>query len=515
MASEPKIGALSASDFYVEAGNSGLKTFGGYVIEDFDPALRGIRGARQLREMQDGDSTIGAILFVISQSIRKIKWHVDPADQSAAALMAAEFFESLMEDTSHTWNDFISEVLSMFTYGYAPFEIVLKERNGKDDNDDRMSSKHKDGMIGIRKIALRGQDTVLRWIMDADNNDVLGMVQMPWTGGIRTIPVEKMLIFRTQAYKNNPEGRSLLRNAFRSYYFKKRVEELEAIGVERDMAGLPVMKIPAEVIAAGTSGADTKAAATLAAYKNLTVNIRRNAQEGLVIPSDNDIHGKPLFELTLLNSGGTRQFDTSKIIERYNQAIATTVMADFLLLGHGSKGGGGAALGTSKIDMFYAAIEGMVQTIAETLNSKLVPLMSELNGIPEKLRPSFYADKAEQVDLGRLGAYINALAASGMQMFPDPELEQYLRGVAGLPDPDDETKQLNTQQNQLDHAVSVKAKTDQIQTPPPADPNAPPSKMGGGGGNPNAPQGQYGGQRQNRPQPNPVKAPSPSSEPAV
>lgn len=516
MANDTKIGALSASDFYVEAGNSGLKVFGGYVVEDFDPALRGIRGARLLREMQDTDSTIGAILFVISQSIRKIKWHVDPADTSAAAMIAAEYFESLMEDTAHTWNDFISEILSMFTYGYAPFEIVLKERNGKNDGDDRLSSKFKDGMIGIRKLALRGQDTVLRWIMDADNNDVLGMVQIPWTGGIRTIPAEKLIVFRTQAYKNNPEGRSLLRNAFRSYYFKKRIEELEAIGVERDMAGLPVMRIPAEVIAAGTSGADTKAAQTLAAYKQLAVNIRRNNQEGMVLPSDNDIHGKPLFELTLLHSGGSRQFDTSKVIERHNQAIATTVMADFLLLGHGSKGGGGAALGTSKIDMFYAAIEGMVQTIAETLNSKLVPLMSELNGIPEQLRPSFYADKAEQVDLGRLGAYINALAASGMQMFPDANLEQYLRGVAGLPDPDDETQQLNDQQNTLDHAVSVKTKTDTLRTPPPADPNAaPPAGMGGGGGNPNAPQGQYGGQRQTRPQPEPVKPPNPASEPAV
>ncbi len=508
MADEPKIGALSASDFYVEAGNSGLKVFGGYVIEDFDPALRGIRGARMLREMQDTDSTVGAILFVISQSIRKIKWHVDPADNTAAALLAAEFFESLMDDANHTWNDFMSEVLSMFTYGYAPFEIVLKERKGKNDTDDRLSSKHDDGMIGIRKLALRGQDTVLRWIMDADNNDVLGMVQIPWTGGIRTIPSEKLIIFRTQAYKNNPEGRSLLRNAFRSYYFKKRIEELEAIGVERDMAGLPVIRIPAEVIAAGTSGQDPKAAATLNAYKNLAVSIRRNSQEGMVLPSDNDTHGKPLFELTLLHSGGSRQFDTSKVIERHNQAIATTVMADFLLLGHGSKGGGGAALGTSKIDMFYAAIEGMVQTIAETLNAKLVPLMSELNGIPEKLRPTFYADKAEQVDLGRLGAYINALAASGMQMFPDANLEQYLRGVAGLPDPDDETTQMNDQQNALDHAVALHSKTQALQ-PPPADPNAPPSKAGAGGGNPNAPQGQYGGARQT------IKQPNPASEPAV
>jgi hypothetical protein len=521
MADNGKIGALDPKDFYVEAGNSGLKVFGGYVVEDYDPALRGMRGARLLREMTDTDSTVGAIIFVITQVIRKIQWHVAPADQSAAAEIAAEFFESVMTDMSHTWSDFVCEVVSMFTYGYAPFEIVLKERKGKNQQDNRLSSKFNDGMIGVRKLAIRGQDTILRWIMDADNNDVLGMVQIPWTGGIRTIPIEKLMIFRTQSYKGNPEGRSLLRNAFRPYYFRKRLEELEAIGVERDMAGLPVMSIPAEVIAAGSSGNDPQAAATLNAYKNLTVNIRRNSQEGLVIPSNTDDHGKPMFELKLLSSGGSRQFDTSKIIDRYTQAIATTVMADFLLLGHGSRSGGGAALGTSKIDMFFAALETMVQVMIDTLNAELVPLLSDLNGIPEKLRPQFFTDKAEQVDLGRLGAYINALAASGMPLFPDPELEAYLRSVAGLPEPSDDVAAMNDQNMALDHQVAVNQKVQQLQPPPPpavpgapGAPGKPPATAGAGGGNPAAPQGQYGAPRAGPVVSGPPRPPS-QSEPAV
>lgn len=501
---DPSIGGLSAKDFYLEAGNSGLKVFGGYVVEDFDPTLRGIRGMRILREMQDTDPTVGAILFVIGQSIRKIDWHVSPADQSIPSLLAQELFESMLDDMDHTWSEFIAELCSMFTYGFAPFEIVLKERKGANAEKSK-SSRFKDGMIGIRKLALRGQDTILRWIFDADNNDVIGLVQMPWTGGIRTIPIEKLLLFRTISTKNNPEGRSLLRNAYRPYYFRKRIEEIEAVGIERDLAGLPVMMVPGELIAAATGPTpDPMAVASLNGYKQLVTNIRRNTQEGVVIPSTKDATGKPMFELSLLNSGGQRQFDTSKIIDRYTQSIATVTMADFLLLGHSSRGG--QALGTSKVDMFYSAIEGMVQQVLATLNADLVPLLGTMNGIPEKYWPKFFADKAEQIDLGRLGAYINALAASGMQMFPDKELEGYLRDVAGLPEVSEEQQQQNEQMQQLNqhaeaaqniatiHASTAQATGSQMDTQMMRQ-GKPPMSMGGGGGAPGKPQGSFGGPR--------------------
>jgi hypothetical protein len=431
-------GDLPKGDYMIEAGNSGLKIYGGFVVEEYDPNLRGMRGARMYREMSDSNATVGAIMFTIFQAISRVGWHIQPADQTPTSMLAAEFYESLMDDMDHTWEDFIQEALSMFIFGYSPHEIVLKVRNGH-QGDMRFTSKYDDGMVGIRKLPVRSQETILRWIMDADNNDIMGVVQMPWTGGIRMIPRSKLLLFRTRSYRNNPEGRSLLRNAYRPYYFSKRIEEIEGIGVERDLAGFPVMKVPAEVIAAARLGSDPNAGATLRAYQNLVRDVKRNAQEGAVIPSDTNDQGKPLYELTLLTSGGTRQFDTNIVIQRYTTQIATTVLADFLLLGHSAQGA--QALGTSKVDVFYSAVEGLVQQMCSTVNRELVPLLGRLNGIPEENWPAFYTDKPEQVDLGRLGAYINALAASGMVLFPDKDLESYLRTVAGLPEASEETLQ--------------------------------------------------------------------------
>ncbi len=439
---------LSKTAYMVEAANSGLKIFGGYLFEEFDPNLRGIKGARTYREMADSSPTIGAVLFIITQVISKLGWHLQPKDQTPLSLLAAEYFESLLNDMEHTWDDLIQDVLSMVTYGYAPVEITLKLRSGTKP-DKRFSSRYDDGMVGIRKLAIRSQETVLRWLMDQENNTVLGMVQMPWTGGTKTIPRSKMLLFRTRHFRNNPEGRSLLRNSYRPYYFSKRIEEIEGIGIERDLAGFPVMYVPAELIAAATGAPgqppDPDAAKTLAAYQALVKDLKRNNQDGAVLPSDRDDHGQLLYELKLLTSGGRRQFDTNMTIERYQQQIAAALMADFLLMGHGAGRSGGNTLSGDKVAMFFEAIAGLVGRIVDVFNAELVPLMGRVNSIPQENWPEFFTDKPEQVDLGKLGAYINALAASGMTLFPNEDLEDYLLGIAGLPEPSDETREEQSQ----------------------------------------------------------------------
>ena len=41
---------------------------------------------------------------------------------------------------------------------------------------------------------------------------------------------------------------------------------------------------------------------------------------------------------------------------------------------------------------------------------------------------------AQQVNLDALGSFILSLSQSGVQMFPDEDLEAYVRDAAGLPD---------------------------------------------------------------------------------
>jgi peptide/nickel transport system substrate-binding protein len=143
-------------------------------------------------------------------------------------------------------------MLSMLIFGFSYHEIVYKYRKG-DSKDPTKKSKHNDGRIGWRKMPIRAQETLFRWEIDIDGG-IQAMVQTdPSTGGTYIIPIEKSLLFRTSSQKNNPEGRSILRNAYRPWYFKRRIEEIEAIGIERDLAGLPVAYLPPEYLSSTAS----------------------------------------------------------------------------------------------------------------------------------------------------------------------------------------------------------------------------------------------------------------------
>ena len=103
--------------------------------------------------MADTSPIVGAVLFAIQGVLRKAEWRVEAADDTPEAAEMADFVEGLMEDLSHTWEDFVSEALSMLIYGYAPHEIVYKRRNGrKGFNSPTPSSRFDDGKIGWAKL---------------------------------------------------------------------------------------------------------------------------------------------------------------------------------------------------------------------------------------------------------------------------------------------------------------------------------------------------------------------------
>lgn len=412
-------------------GSTGLRQTGGYLYEEVLKDLRGLRGATTFREMADNDPIVGAVLFAITMLIRQCKWTVQAADDTGESESAQAFVEEVIADMNTPLSSIVGEACSMFTYGYAPMEIVWKRRSGP-KADARFSSKHTDGKIGIRAIALRAQTSIVRWLIDEGDGTIHGLVQQPIGGGMVTIPIEKMCLFRTTDERNNPEGRSILRNAYRPWMFKKRIEEIEGIGIERDLAGLPIARIPSQYFDAS---ADSTEKATLAAWKKLVTSVRRDQQEGLLLPSDRDQSGNLLFDFQLLNAGGSRTFDTTKVIDRYNRAIATSVLADFIFLGQQSVGS--FALSSDKTALFATALGAYLKMMGDVLNT-VIDRLWVLNGFDEAMKPLIVPGDLEKQNISELATYIQTLAQAGAQMFPDRELENHLREAAGLPlAPDD------------------------------------------------------------------------------
>lgn len=415
---------------FAEVGQTGLKRFSGFVFEEFLKELHGWRGIQTYKEMGDNDPVIAAFLFAIEHLTRQVKWYAEEGSSDPADVQAADFLESCMDDMSSPWSETIAEIMSFLRYGHSYHEIVYKQRLGESE-DPTKNSKHNDGLIGWRKIPIRSQDTLYRWLFD-DNGGIQGVVQLsPPRYSHDVIPIEKALLFRTTASKNNPEGKSVLRGAYRPWYFKKHIENIEGIGIERDLAGLPVAQVPPEIL---NPNADAAKKQQLAYLKELVTNIRRDEQEGIVFPLAYDANGKEMYKLSLLSTGGQRQFDTDKIVQRYDQRIAMVVLADFLLMGHekvGSKN-----LVTSRSELFSTALGSFLDQIAEVFNRFAIPRLMKLNPqLGVKKYPKLKHGDIANVDLPELGDYLTKLSGAGFPLFPNEQLEKYLLEVAHLPLP--------------------------------------------------------------------------------
>lgn len=406
-----------------EIGRIGQKRYGGVFYEEFLLDLRGKKGIETYREMSENDDVVGAILYAIEMLIRQASWSVTPGGDTAKDKEAAEFVESCMYDMQDTWTDTLSEILSFIIYGWSYHEIVYKRRMGR-TKDPKTNSKYTDGLIGWRKLPIRAQETLYQWEYDEEDN-LIGMTQLPPPRfGLLTIPIEKAMLFRTKSRKGNPEGRSILRNAYRSWYFKKRLQEIEGIGIERDLAGLPVFTAPENMNIWDPD--DPEMIRLRQSMEDMVKNVRVDELAGIVKPFG--------FEFELLSSAGSKAINTSAVIQRYDTAIAMTVLADFIFLGHESVGS--FALSSDKTELFSMAIGAYLDIICETFNSQAIPRLIDVNGdhfagITDY--PELSHGDVENADIQRLGVFIKDMVVSGA-MIPDEGLESYLRNIAGLPE---------------------------------------------------------------------------------
>lgn len=404
---------------YKQLGTTGLHRHGGYVYEEFLPNLRWPRAGRVYQEMADNDPVVGAILYLAEMLIRNAEWTTEAASDKPEDVEAAEFLYSCMHDMDMSWADTISEILSMLTYGFSFHEVVYKIRRGPHEKNSKFRSKYSDGRIGWRRMPIRSQDTLHEWMFD-DEGDIKAFVQQdPNTGKIVVIPLSKGLLFRTRVIRDNPEGKSLLRNAYRPWYFKKHIEEIEGIGIERDLAGFPVLNAPENLDL--WNDEDPRLVKLRQNAEELIRNVRRDSEEGVLLP-----HG---WEFKLLSSGSARQFDTNAIINRYDYRIAITMLSDLVLLG-GEKTGS-FAMAETKQSLLATALNAQIQNIADVFNKYAVPKLMHYNNFEDITDyPKIVPGNIESPSLKEIALLLRSM---GLNISGDMELMNYLRKISSLP----------------------------------------------------------------------------------
>lgn len=385
-----------------ELGRTGLSAWAGVVQEDFLKELRGTEGYKRYTEMALNSPVIGAMLTAIEQSIRAVDFVWASDVEEGQPDVGLELLNAADDYMSQTLMEHLIETLSMLTYGWSYFEIVYQQ-----------VPEYTHPVW--RKFAIRGQNTLYKWLLD-DHDGLEGMEQRldqkPWRA---TLPIEKCLLYRTRVSKGNPEGRSILRTSWTSYYYVKHLQQIEAIGEERGLAGVPMIKLPPS---ATTDENDASSDASKAA--EMVRNIRRDEQEGIVLPDG--------WEVDLLSTGATRAFATDNVIKRHESRMLTATLTQFLLLGQDRVG----ALATFQggMDFFTMSINTLADIVAQTITKYAIPRLFALHGIPVEGHRLEHPPVGAH-DVVAIGDFLQKVGAKVTWTAED---ERWLRSVGDLPE---------------------------------------------------------------------------------
>lgn len=409
-------------------GYSGLKASGGVISEEFIQALRWPMAGKVYQEMASNDAVVGGCLYLIETMLRKATWKVKPVklpgaeDYDASDVENALFVEQCLYDMTDTWDYTLSDILSMLTFGFSFHEIVYKIRRGPQEKNVQYRSKYTDGKIGWQGFFVRAQNSVESWVFD-DKGNALELSQNTDFGNA-VIELEGNLLFKLGSEKGNPEGKSLLRRAYRSWYFKRHLEEIEAIGIERNLAGIPVLTPPEDLPLFDETDKD------MVQWKDwatsLVNNLRTDKNHGVLLPAG--------WELKLLSPEGNT-LDVDKVIHRHDDRIAVTMLADMLLMGGDRTGS--FALAEVKQDLLLSSLQAILGSICNTINNGAIPRLLELNGIiPANGYPMLVA-----TDLTLPSVKDVALLLRSMKLdySRSPEFFNFLMSLINAPDIDKAT----------------------------------------------------------------------------
>ncbi|MFA5429832.1 MAG: hypothetical protein WC329_01580 [Candidatus Omnitrophota bacterium] len=380
---------------------------GGRIQEEYLNAIRNWQSEVKLYlEMRD-EPVVGALLDAIKLPLLAASFDVEehPAgtDQDKAA--AEWLWENMNHMVGQTWNSHTEDALEELDFGFALGEIVLDKRT--------------DGRLWLKNVDPRGQETLSSWVYDPIEKDKLvEFIQVdPNYNGIYHIPISKCLHFKYRGRKGNPQGHSVLRALYRPYKFARNLEDLEGIGVERDVGGMPIAKL----------GEGTYSTQDKEDLKAAMKGLRQDEEAYLILPEGIEV--SPY-------SSGQKAYDVNQIIDRWHKITLMRFFAQFIILGMGEVGTQSLVKGSQ--DFFALALEAVQRSILETWNLQLVPYLFRFNQWPGiSGYPTIVWEKPGKPDLGGLMDIFDTGVRTGV-ITPTDADEDHIRSITDLPDlPDD------------------------------------------------------------------------------
>ncbi|QDP50337.1 MAG: putative portal protein [Prokaryotic dsDNA virus sp.] len=406
-----------------ESGYNGLTTLGGSVFEECSHELRWPQAIDTYKKMAK-DGAIAPALELVEMMISRVPWSVKiPEGYETELKGKARYLEQVMGDMEHDWQSMIKQAATANRYGFSVIEKVYGYRRKAE------GSKYDDGLVRIRKLPIRSQDTIDGWYWKNNGRDLAGLVQRVIvpdnatdnTGSgwdfvnttasgvqpiLKKIPRKKFLLFRNNPLKDSPIGIPSLHGCWMAWKYKTAFQESEAISVAQDANGFKVLYLPPQYMSKDATEEDQ---AVFSEYQKIMSNMHQAKQSGIILPLITDDTGNKMFEFEIKSVTGQKSHDINAIINRYNAEILTCLFADFLSLGNG--GSGSFSLAESKLSVIEMAIQSKLDEIKAQLNHDLVTQLFSLNGWDTDVMPEFTYGNVSKESLDEISKFIQRTAA--------------------------------------------------------------------------------------------------------
>lgn len=423
-----------------EVGFVGLKTSSGQILAEAQKAFRYPAFIPVVNEIRN-NPTVGAAMNVYRFMIGRKKWKaVAPIGSDPKLEARANIVTTMMHDMDDSWADFIQSVIPYLEYGFSIHSIVPYRRL------KRNGSKHNDGLVGIKKLALRNQDTIARWTFSDDGRELLKVEQslanleyqhlyqdQKNEHGYIDIPRETFLLFTSNSTAGNPQGNSIYKNIYLAHKRLTLLQDQQLLTAAKEAKGLLKIELPPEYLQ-GADSPDGGAAAE--AFKKFIDGHNNGTNSGLLVPRFIDPETKiNKFDYSLMESKGTLGVDLDKAIQSYKNDILQALNVDVLALG--ASGSGSFALAENKTSILALAVDSRLQEIKSVLDKHLMKYIFERNGWSTEVMPEFIYEDEEDIDMEVFGAYIQKIFSTGA-IEVDRKVLNKVRKVMGVEElPDD------------------------------------------------------------------------------
>lgn len=400
-----------------ELGTTGLAVSNKQIIEEANRLFQYPQYVKVVNEMRN-DATVASALLAYKTLIGRVDWHIEaPLGATEQQQSRAKFIETCMNDMQHSWGSFITEVTSYLDYGFAIHEKVFYRRlraNG---------SKHNDGLVGWKKLAVRSQSTISDWLFSEDGRDLIGVEQSLASvknsakyklssNGKSTIeiPREKFLLFSCDSTKENPEGRSILKGAYVAYKKLDLLQNQLMIGVARDLGGVPVFGLHPRYLDPNASAEDKAVADS---FKAIGENLSTGAQSSVVMPLMYDPETKqPVFKMELLESKGGKAYDVPAICRKLQEDILNAMLCSQLYLTGNAADNYSVAEGRTNIMSLHLSYR--LREIADVINNDLIPQTFKLNGWTDTELPKLVFGDFDEQDIDGFGKFLQRASSVGL-----------------------------------------------------------------------------------------------------